>query len=423
MHRVFFKFLVTALSFSIGGAFATDLQLSLDLPTCKMSPGKPLPAKYYELAKKWKEFRWVRSVQSGDLLADGGGNERADGSRMYDWYTFGKLEMNGDGICDWFLTSLAPLSTGGDSEVLNTLYLGSPSGWSRVGARIPDDKPDGLGWGNAWNEQANFAFSSDAPVSIWDQKNRTTYFIGWYDGRRYGRRFNDRGYRIYRWDKPRNTLQELDKWEPGSPATQVYAFFRQHGAVDTTQSGKDRIVTFDPNFENTEFVLGCLDEKTLAWSVHFARLCKTPALRPSALSLDKSHTPMPQSAQAAREPKKLPPATYEELFTTSPSLKKQDKYLNNAYEYLTAGYDCPAGGVSGCFICGLPLNKIPTFRIEQKRWLIARDKAAKRAGAFGSEPYVAALVKLTTERNSELKKRIEALKPTDPRCNNYLPVE
>lgn len=423
MHRVFFKFLVTALSFSIGGALATDLQLSLDLLACKMPPGKPLPAKYYNIARKWKEYRWVTNVRPGDLIASGSGDERVDGSRMFDWYTFGKLDINGDGVCDWFLTSLAPYSTGGDGGVLNTLYLGGPTGWRRVGARIPGDKPDGLGWGNAGNDQANFTFSSDVPLTLWDEKNRTPYLIGWFDNRHEpGRSMNRYGYRIYHWEKSRNTLQELDKWEPGSAAAQVYAFFRQHGAVDTTQTGKDRIVGFDPDFENNEFVLGCLDEKTLAWSVHFARLCKTPALRPPALSLNKSHAHASQPV-LAYEAEKLPSSTYEELLSISAALKKRDKYLNNAYQYLTAGYYCPGEGMSGCFICGLPLIKIPTFKIEQKRWLTARDKAVKRAGSFGSEPYVAALVKLTTERNSDLQKRIEALPLADPRCKNYLPVE
>lgn len=193
---------------------------------------------------------------------------------------------------------------------------------------------------------------------------------------------------------------ELDKWIPGSEGAFVYAFFKQHGAVGTIgdyplQVEDTGIVKFDTVIEQIEFDLGCKVRKVLARSPHFARACKSPRL----------------------------PAIYEELLLASPVLKKQDKYLNNAYQYLTAGYDCPAGGVSGCFICGLPRNKIPTFKIEQKRWLTARDKAAKQAGAFGSEPYVAALVKLTTKRNGELKKRIETLQPTDPRCKNYLPIE
>lgn len=127
------------------------------------------------------------------------------------------------------------------------------------------------------------------------------------------------------------------------------------------------------------------------------------------------------------------PDTYEKILINSPILKKQDAYLNGVYEYLTGGYtrglardahalNCP-GNVVTCFICGLPLKNIPSFKAEQKRWLAERDKAAKQAGAFGSDAYIDALIKLTSSRNAELKKRIAALPQTDPRCKDYLPVE
>ncbi|MRX11720.1 hypothetical protein GJ697_28215 [Pseudoduganella sp. FT25W] len=48
-----------------------------------------------------------------------------------------------------------PMSTGGDRDSVNTLYLGNASGWSRVGAAIPSDRPDQLGAGQAYAEQAD----------------------------------------------------------------------------------------------------------------------------------------------------------------------------------------------------------------------------------------------------------------------------
>lgn len=278
---------------------AAEMGLSLDVPACKMPPGKPLPAKYYAIAKKWKEYRWVLKVRPGAKVVSRSGDERVDGSRMYDWYTFVKMDINGDGLCDWFLTSLAPYSTGGDSGVLNTLYLSTSSGWKRIGAKIPENKPDGLGWGSASAQQAEFAYSSDAPLVVWDQKGKIPHLIGWFDRRHDSGRPDQEGYHVYRWNNAKNTLEELDKWVPGSDAAQVYAFFKQHGAVDVIETGTARIKEFDLEIEEAEFDRGCKSEEILKRSPHFARLCKKPALRPPAPSPDKSPTPVPQPAQAA----------------------------------------------------------------------------------------------------------------------------
>jgi hypothetical protein len=267
--------LAFALVAGIATVHAAELQLSLDIPACKMPRGKPLPAKYYAIAKKWKEYRWGNKVKFSDLIADGSGYERIDGSRMYNWHTFGKLDINGDGVCDWFLTSLAPYSTGGDSGVLNTLYFGTASAWRRVGAAIPNYKPDVLGAGNSSNEQSNFAWSSETPYVIRDRQSGTPYLIGYFASRSISGRQDHEGYHIYTWSPRKNTLQELDKWEPDSAAARVYAFFKQHGAADPTQTGADRIVHFDPEFEKSEFDRGCKDEEALKRSIHFTRACKS----------------------------------------------------------------------------------------------------------------------------------------------------
>lgn len=161
--------------------------------------------------------------------------------------------------------------------MLNTLYLGDASGWTRVGATIPANRPDGLGWGKSQNEQADFAFSSDTPLVLWDQKNHTPYLIGWFGSRDISGRQYQEGYHIYTWSPRKNTLQELDKWEPGSVATQVYEYFKQHGAVDTTKekSSVDFVVKFDPEIEKNEFDLGCLDDVIKTKSRYFSHLCET----------------------------------------------------------------------------------------------------------------------------------------------------
>ncbi|MEO1768098.1 hypothetical protein, partial [Thiobacter aerophilum] len=182
---------------------------------------------------------------------------------MYDWYTFTRMDLDGDGLCDWFLTSFAPYSTGGDSGVLNTLYFGTPSGWKRFGATIPENRPDGLGWGKSDQQQARFAFSSEAPLVLYEQNSGTPYLLGWFDTRHSSGRWDQEGYHIYRWNTHTNTLEELDKWQPGSAAAQVYAFFKKHGAVNVAESGVSRIARFDPDIEKAEFESGCKDERAL----------------------------------------------------------------------------------------------------------------------------------------------------------------
>lgn len=275
MRNSWKAFLCAVCCLSLVTTSAAEMKLGLDAPACKMPAGKPLPSKYYGIASKWKEYRWVRKVRHGETVVSEGGYERIDGSRMYNWHTFTKLDINGDGICDWFLTSLAPYSTGGDSGVLNTLYMGSSAGWQRVGAKITDDKPDLLGAGNSHQQQAEFAFSSDAPLVVWDHKGRVPYLIGWFDRRHSTGRQDQEGYHVYRWNKTKSILEELDKWEPGSTAAQVYAHFKQHGALNVSETGSGRIAQFDPSIEQAEFDRGCKDEDVLKRSSHFAKACQS----------------------------------------------------------------------------------------------------------------------------------------------------
>jgi len=251
------------------------MQLSIEVPACKTAAEKVFPAKYYGIAKKWEEFRWLKKVRLNDLSLSGNGDERIDGSSMFDQYYFGKLDINGDGLCDWYVISLAPYSSGGDSGVLNTVYVASPKGWIRLGAVIPDDKPDGLGWGTSSQYQSEFSFSSEMLLSLWDQKTGKPYLIGWFESRRYSGRQDQDGYHIYIWDSVKNKLKELDKWQPQSAAAQVYAFFKKNGAVDTSTTGIDRLVNFDPKIEKDELEKGCSNESLLHRSSGFFKVCQT----------------------------------------------------------------------------------------------------------------------------------------------------
>jgi hypothetical protein len=263
------------LALACGAVPAQDMRLTTGIPA-----GPVLPAKYGTLAKKWKDFAWLRQVTRDDESAGGNGWERIDGSSIHSWFTFARIDVNNDGWCDWYVNASAPMSTGGDDDTINTLYLGKGSGgWSRIGATLPDNKPDELGFGNAYAEQERYLFGEDATV-IHDAASATNYIVtALYD--RHVQRYAHPGYRILAWDTGKNTLRPLDKWEPGSKAAAVYAFFKAHGAyVPSAKAAKpeDRIAHFDPEVEAYEFDEACdahrSAEEKAAVSPHLLAQCK-----------------------------------------------------------------------------------------------------------------------------------------------------
>jgi hypothetical protein len=237
---------------------AQDMHLSLAVPKCTQSPGRTLPDKYKTLAKKDKQYRWLAKANGDDDRIAGNGAERADGSSMYDWLQFFRLDINNDGICDWYLDASAPLSTGGDRDSINTLYLGQKNGWLRIGAEVPDNKPDELGIGSTTAQQRRYLFGEDVGI-VHDASGNTNYLVtAFFD--RHDRRSSKPGYRIFVWDADKKTLRLLDKWQPGSKAAGVYAFFKQHGAYSPSPNGakaEDRILAFDPDVEAFELEEAC----------------------------------------------------------------------------------------------------------------------------------------------------------------------
>ena len=85
---------------------------------------------------------------------------------------------------------------------------------------------------------------------------------------------NQEGYHICVWHKSKNRLEEPDKWQSGSSAAQIYAFFKRHGAVDPAQRGADRIVAFGPSVEKTELKRECRDQQLLGRSPGLAQACR-----------------------------------------------------------------------------------------------------------------------------------------------------
>lgn len=241
-----------------------SVQLTLNIPECRMPAGKVLPDKYYKLPRDQDAFHWVPTAASGDHVIEGNGWERVDGSAMHDWFAFYRIDLNGDGLCDWYLNAAAPMSTGGDRESINTLYLGRAAGWTRIGADVPQDKPDGLGYGKTSAQQRQFLFGEE-PAVIHDAASKANYIVAALYSRN-GQRSGRPGYRIFDWDADRNILRLLDKWEPGSKAAQVYAYFKAHGArmpAPGATAASDTIQTFDADVEAFELEQACDPQSAL----------------------------------------------------------------------------------------------------------------------------------------------------------------
>lgn len=254
-----YSIIISALLTAMGAHVSAQIpHMTNRVPECHVIEGHYFPEKYIKLAKRHKEFSWTLKVSGNTRDVSGNGWERIDGSSLFNAFLFSRIDVNNDGNCDWYVTALAPLSTGGDRDILNTIYLSQKNGWSRIGASIPDDMPDELGAGKSTTEQKHYLFGEDIAV-IHDLADNINYLItAFYE--RDIQRDGKPGYRIFAWDKRIRTLALLDKWEPGSKAAAVYAYFKSNGASSTTISGKvgdDGIDRFDPAIEAFELQQAC----------------------------------------------------------------------------------------------------------------------------------------------------------------------
>jgi hypothetical protein len=247
-------------------ANADNVHFTNVIPECRMPAGTPVPGKYLRLAKRYKGFAWAARIRKTDKEGGGDGWERGDGSSMSDSLAFYRADLNNDGYCDWYINANAPVSTGGDRDSINTLYLGQPKGWLRIGAQIPDDKPDVLGFGKTDAQQRQYLFGEDLAL-LHETIGHVHYMISaFYE--RHVRNSILPGYRIYVWDEQNKTLRALDKWEPGSKAAAAYAYFKAQGArIPKTkpQEPGDDILRFDPDVEAHEASQAC-DRHSTQWA-------------------------------------------------------------------------------------------------------------------------------------------------------------
>ena len=284
-RRCKFILLISACSLAYGQAQAEGLTLAV--PQCKPASAKVLPDKYLALAKKHKVFAWALKARPDAARTGGAGWEVVDGTGTRNWFSFSRIDINNDGYCDWYLNASTPLSTGGDRDSINTVYLGGPKGWLRIGASIPDNKPDLLGFGKAYAEQARYLFGEE-PSFIYDASQKTSYIITAFYSR-HQQRDAQPGYRILAWDAAGKTVRVLDKWQPGSKASQVYAYFKKNGAYVAPAPGEtpeEAIQTFDQEIEAFELEQACGDLEKAAGpaeeggvSPHLLSACKRPRAR------------------------------------------------------------------------------------------------------------------------------------------------
>ena len=154
--------------------------------------------------------------------------------------TLHEIDLNGDGTCDLVVTTRDPLDTGGDSEVLSTIYIAQRGGWLRIGARsaVKANYPSELDIAK-FPDDENFAFSGY--VSMRDQKTGKPYLVTWHVDRIVN---GFEGYRILEVDMGAGTLRDVGKWSP--PGIEIYKIFKTLKA----ESGKGMI--FEPSVEATE---------------------------------------------------------------------------------------------------------------------------------------------------------------------------
>lgn len=254
-----------------------------------MPSSRVLPEKYYKLEKHFKQYRWAAKATTDDFIISGKGSEGVDGSGMFDWVSFYRFDINGDGQCDWYINAISPVSTGGDRDSINTIYLRTKTGWSRIGAEIPNDKPDELGYGKANQQQDNYLFGEDIAL-IHNNLTKINYVITAFKSRHVQENTKP-GYRIFAWDKKNNSLKLLDKWEYGSTGAEVYAYFKENGAHEPespNQTQKKSVRRFDPEIEALEIRKSCNAEElqhtssyeTSSVSPYLLKRCKSFRVNP-----------------------------------------------------------------------------------------------------------------------------------------------
>jgi hypothetical protein len=237
---------IAIIAMLIGIPAAAELNFSVEVPQCKPPASKALPAKYYR-------YEWASKITKTDSTVSGQAEKKYDDPHdtNYLWHELVRLDINGDGWCDWIITSLFPLSNGGDRNSINTFYLGQAIEWLRIGADLREgpNSPDGLGFISSMSQEDLFNLFENASF-LYEKTERKIYLIGLFMDR-HVRQYSNPGYHIYVWDNAKNKLVELEKRSGRDRRGAVaYAYFKKYGA--STGNTREPLSTFDSMYEELE---------------------------------------------------------------------------------------------------------------------------------------------------------------------------
>jgi len=146
-----------------------------------------------------------------------------------------EIDLSGSGVCDLIATVRDPLSSGGDSDVLTTIYLAKPpSDWLRVGAISArrDDRPASLDL-IEYGDDEQFTFSEVRKLTL--PSDLTVYLVAWHD-ERIANGFD--GYRVFALDRHEGRLRSLDRWT--GKGQEVYLAFKAAGIAGGFDSRVER---------------------------------------------------------------------------------------------------------------------------------------------------------------------------------------
>ena len=145
-----------------------------------------------------------------------------------------EVDLDADGICDIVVTVSDPIGSGGDADVLSTVYLARNHHWLRIGAKsAKKDIPTDLDVGK-FPEDADFSFSEF--IALRQISSNKSYFVAW-SHERIANGFG--GYKVFELDFS-GRLIVLNNWN--GVGAQIYQWFK-------TLRGPAGNLVFDPDIE------------------------------------------------------------------------------------------------------------------------------------------------------------------------------
>lgn len=98
----------------ISATASADATFFASAPPCKVASKASVPTSY-------KRFGWTQNVGPDDLSISGGGEKKFEGvaakessyGQLQYWFNLYRVDVDGDGSCDWISVVNSPVSTGG----------------------------------------------------------------------------------------------------------------------------------------------------------------------------------------------------------------------------------------------------------------------------------------------------------------------